>query len=260
MRPFFEAIALYHRYSAPGVENIPHQGRCILAVSHSFATYDAFLLGLAIKKATGRLPVGLGDNLLFNLPGVSTLAAVANLYRANPKNAKRLLEEECLVGVAPGGMREALRSKDQKQQVCWTKRKGFVRLAIQTQSPVVLAACPAADDLYDVYEAYLTKWAYRQYKVPLPVFSGLRNYRLLILQTALLYDGSSQPATTMILESPDQRHSVTLGHVVRLLPIHIFGDVLYCITWPEQGGVPKDMHISVQRYPQAVAPLLAGGP
>ena len=172
MRPFFEAIALYHRYSAPGVENIPHQGRCILAVSHSFATYDAFLLGLAIKKATGRLPVGLGDNLLFNLPGVSTLAAVANLYRANPKNAKRLLEEECLVGVAPGGMREALRSKDQKQQVCWTKRKGFVRLAIQTQSPVVLAACPAADDLYDVYEAYLTKWAYRQYKVPLPVFSG----------------------------------------------------------------------------------------
>lgn len=170
--PFFESIAHYHQYSVVGIEHIPKKGRCILAVSHSFATYDAFLLGMAIKHNTGRLPVGLGDNLLFNLPGVSTAAAFFNLYRANPRNGKRLLAEECLLGIAPGGMKEALRSSLQKRTVCWSRRKGFIRMAIQTQSPIILAACPAADDIYDVYEHWFTDWVYKRYKVPLPIFRG----------------------------------------------------------------------------------------
>ena len=45
----------------------------------------------------------------------------------------------------------------------------------------------------------------------------------------------------MFLESPDQRHSVTLGHIIRLLPIYVFSDVLF---WPGEAikDVTKDVY------------------
>ena len=167
------AMARYHRYHVQGLENIPLQGRCIVAANHSFATYDAFLLAFAIEKHCGRLMAGLGDNLLFNLPVLSPLASAVNLYRANHQNARRLLERECLLGVMPGGMREALRPASQKYQIRWQARKGFARLAVITQSPVILAACPPADDIYDVKVSALTKLAYKHFKLPLAWPQGI---------------------------------------------------------------------------------------
>jgi 1-acyl-sn-glycerol-3-phosphate acyltransferase len=167
------AMARYHRYRVQGLSNIPQQGRCIVAINHSFATYDAFLLAFAIKKSSGRLMSGLGDNLLFNLPLFSPLASAVNLYRANHQNGRRLLENECLLGVMPGGMREALRPASQKYQIRWQARKGFARLALITQSPVILAACPQADDIYDVKVSALTKFAYKHFKLPLAWPIGL---------------------------------------------------------------------------------------
>lgn len=167
------AMAHYHRYRVQGLENIPAHGRCIVVANHSFATYDAFLLAFAIEKHCGRLMAGLGDNLLFNLPLLSPLASSVNLYRANHHNARHLLEHECLLGVMPGGMREALRPASQKYQIRWQARKGFARLAVITQSPVILAACPQADDIYDVRVSALTKFAYKHFKLPLAWPQGL---------------------------------------------------------------------------------------
>jgi hypothetical protein len=160
-------VSRYHRHQVKGLDNIPRTGRCIVAMNHSFATYDALLLAYAIERDAGRLMTGLGDNVLFNLPLLSPLASAVNLYRANHYNAHQLLESECVLGVLPGGMREALRSRDEKYQIRWKARKGFARLAVMTQSPVILAACPAADDIYDLHVSALTKFAYQRFKVPL---------------------------------------------------------------------------------------------
>ena len=43
---------------------------------------------------------------------------------------------------------------------------GFARLAIETQTPIILAMCPKADDIYDVYSNSLTAWAYQKYRIP----------------------------------------------------------------------------------------------
>ncbi len=166
-------MARYHRYQVQGLSNIPLVGRCIVAGNHSFATYDAMLLAFAIEKGCGRLMAGLGDNLLFNLPLLSPLVSAVNLYRANHHNARLLLENECLLGVMPGGMREALRPASQKYKIRWQARKGFARLAVTTQSPVILAACPHADDIYNVKVSALTKLAYQRFKLPLVWPQGL---------------------------------------------------------------------------------------
>jgi hypothetical protein len=70
-------------------------------------------------------------------------------------------------------MRESLRPITERYQIKWAKRQGFIKLAIETGSPIILAACPAADDLYDVYPSHVTAWAYRTLKIPLFFAKGL---------------------------------------------------------------------------------------
>ena len=75
--------------------------------------------------------------------------------------------------LSPGGMRESLRPSTQRYRISWEGRLGFARLAIRAQVPVILAACPAADDIYTVYENPLTELVYQRFKWPLPIAHGL---------------------------------------------------------------------------------------
>ena len=93
--------------------------------------------------------------------------------QGNQDNARNLLNEDNIVAVAPGGMREALRPSTERYQIRWDKRRGFVKLAIETGTPIVLAACPRADDLFEIYPTPITKWAYKTFKIPVFLARGL---------------------------------------------------------------------------------------
>lgn len=169
----YELLCRYHRHRVVGMEHIPTSGRCVLAVNHSFATYDNGILVRSILRETGRLVRPLGDRSLFYVPAFGKWLGKTGTAPARPHVAEHLLEnEEALVLVAPGGMREALRPSTEKYQVRWNTRKGFVRLALKTRSPIILSACPDADDLYTVYENSLTKLVYRRARLPLVAFRG----------------------------------------------------------------------------------------
>lgn len=161
-----------HRYEIRGIEHVPKEGPALVAVNHSFATYDGFLMGMELFHQTGRLMRGLGDDLIFKVPGLGDKAADLGIVPAGPDVGRQLLDDGELVGVAPGGMREALRPTHERYRVRWGERQGFVRLAIEAQVPLVLMACPNGDDLYRVYESPLTKIGYKLLKVPVPVIRG----------------------------------------------------------------------------------------
>ncbi len=173
LRRVLHPLRTYHRHEVVGASHVPTEGPALLAVNHSLATYDAFLLGMGIHEETGRLPVGLGDDLLFRIPKVREFVTDIGLRPASPGAGLQALEEGQLLGVAPGGMREALRPWSERYVVAWEHRKGFVKLAMQAKAPIVLAACAAADDLYTVYPSRLTKVAYKHFKVPFPLARGL---------------------------------------------------------------------------------------
>ena len=168
MRP----LQALHRHHVAGLENIPPQGRVLLVVHHTFATYDSFLLGLAITEFTGRVMRGLGDNLIFQTPIARDLGRRVGLVPASPGAATRLLEAEQVVGVAPGGMWEALRGRGERYRVRWGHRRGFVRLALRTGTPIVLAACRTGDDLYTVYDNPVTRAVYERWHLPFPIVRG----------------------------------------------------------------------------------------
>ncbi len=141
-------------------------------VNHSLATYDSGLLAAAIRAKRGRNVRLLGDRYMFKIPLFRDLAAAYGFVEGSQKNAETLLRDGELVLVAPGGMREALRPSSKKYTLDISDRKGFVRLAVRTGSPVILSVCPAADDIYHVVPSPVTEWVYNRYKLAAPLAFG----------------------------------------------------------------------------------------
>ena len=171
--PFLKAIRFYHDHEAIGMGHIPQEGPALVVVNHSLATYDIALLFSAIYEETGRITRPLADNLFFKIPYLAKAVDLLGGVRGDKESAKELLRSGELVSVAPGGMKEALRSSDDKYQLVWDSRKGFVKLAIEMQVPIILAMCPRADDLYQVYSNPVTPWVYEKFRVPLFCLKGL---------------------------------------------------------------------------------------
>ncbi len=170
--PPYDFVRRYHRYEVKGLENIPRHGSALVVFTHSLATYDILLFGAAVYFERQRLIRALADRLVMKTPLLSAFARSVRATVGEPQAAARLLREGHLVGVAPGGMREALRSFRHRYRIDWRRRYGFSRLAIATQAPVILAACPAADDLYTVIDNPLTRSFYERLRVPVPLAFG----------------------------------------------------------------------------------------
>lgn len=162
----------YHQFRVHGLEHVPRSGPALLVVHHSLATYDGFMLGDAIYQGTGRLPRGLGDDRIFQIPGLRELAYAIGIVPASPEAGERLLAEGHILGVAPGGMWESLRPHTERRRSRWEGRRGFVRLALRTGVPMLLGAVPAADEIFTVYPSRLTDLVYERVHWPLPLLRG----------------------------------------------------------------------------------------
>lgn len=163
----------YHRYRAVGLDSIPREGPALVVVHHSLVTYDLLLLAASIFEHTGRAPRALADRLIFKTPLLNELARKMGVVMGEPHIGRALLDQGEVVMVAPGGMREALRPSSQRYQISWDRRFGFAKLALETGTSVIPCACPAADDVYCVYDNPLTALAYERLRIPLPVVRGL---------------------------------------------------------------------------------------
>lgn len=163
----------YHRFEILGLENVPRTGAALLVVHHSLATYDGFMLGDAIYAGTGRLPRGLGDDRIFQIPGLRELALAIGIVPASPEAGERLLAEGHILGVAPGGMWESLRPREERRRSRWEGRRGFVRLALRASVPMIFGACPAADEIFTVYPSRLTDAVYARAHWPVPLVRGI---------------------------------------------------------------------------------------
>lgn len=166
-------LARYHRFELRGVEHVPRSGPCLLVVHHTLATYDGFLIAGAIWELTGRMPRGLGDDTIFRTPGLSPFASAVGIVPASPEAGAQILREGHILGVAPGGMWESLRPAAERRRSRWEGRKGFVRLALRTGAPILLGACPRADEVFKVYPSRLTDAVYRRFHLPFPLARGL---------------------------------------------------------------------------------------
>jgi 1-acyl-sn-glycerol-3-phosphate acyltransferase len=206
--PFAEFMKLYHLYRVDGISQIPTKGRALILVNHSLATYDILLLGYMILDKIGRLPQGLADSNFYKNEFTAKWMHKLGVYEANHENAEKILQNEGLLIIAPGGTKEAIRSSKEKFQIKWDDRKGFAKLAIKTQTPIILAACPGADNVYTVKEHVITDIAYKFFKLPVAFARGIGK-SLLPKPVKLVHyihepiippkwDGSGEPDTQLV--------------------------------------------------------------
>jgi len=132
--------SLWFRGEVRGLGNIPDEGPVLLVGNHSGGnmTPDTAVFTLAFSTYFGveRRFYQLAHNLVLSMPGLSFLRKYGTVA-ASPENAERALSSGAALLVYPGGDIEVHRPSWERHRVDFAERRGFVRLALEHDVPIV---------------------------------------------------------------------------------------------------------------------------
>ncbi len=132
--------SVWFRGEVRGLGNIPDAGPVLLVGNHSGGnmTPDTILFTLAFSTFFGveRRFYQLAHNLVLAMPMLGSLRRFGTVA-ASPSNASEALESGAALLVYPGGDYEAHRPSWQRNRVDFGGRKGFIRLALERDVPIV---------------------------------------------------------------------------------------------------------------------------
>ena len=132
--------SIWYRGEVRGLGNIPDDGPVLLVGNHSGGnmTPDTTVFTLAFNAYFGveRAFYQLAHNLVLSMPGLGALRRFGTVA-ASPANARKALESGAALLVYPGGDYEVHRPSWQRNRVDFDGRKGFIRLALQQDVPIV---------------------------------------------------------------------------------------------------------------------------
>jgi 1-acyl-sn-glycerol-3-phosphate acyltransferase len=132
--------SLWFRGEVRGLGNIPESGPVLLVGNHSGGnmTPDTIVFTLAFSTYFGaeRPFYQLAHNLVLTMPGLSSLRKLGTVA-ASPSNANKALRSGAALLVYPGGDYEVHRPSWDRNRIDFDRRKGFLRLALEENVPVV---------------------------------------------------------------------------------------------------------------------------
>jgi 1-acyl-sn-glycerol-3-phosphate acyltransferase len=171
LEPLERTLKAYFRYEVKGLEHVPQRGRAIIVSNHGVLPIDGWFLYYEIRRAHGRWPRGLTDWRIFRLPYLRQLFLDLGTVVGSHENAERLLRDEQLVFIMPGGSKEAWKSSRYRYRLLWQGRFGFVKLALRTGAPIIPSANVGTDDTYRVFfDGYTTAYKlFRSKRVLFPI-------------------------------------------------------------------------------------------
>ena len=146
VKPYFSLLEKYFRYETQGLSHIPKR-KALVVMNHGIIPFHGFLLAKKLMDR-GLLPRGLGAEFLFRIPGLREFFLKGGAVNASPENARRLLREGQVVMLAPGGIYEALIARKGLRRIPWERRMGFVKLAVETGTPIVPTYCRGINSVY----------------------------------------------------------------------------------------------------------------
>lgn len=141
----------YFRVEAHGLEHVP-AGRVLVVGNHSGQVpIDASMVGAAmfLDGTPPRIPRAMIERWVPSLPFVSTLFARVGQVLGTPENCRRLLADGEAVLVFPEGVRGINKTLSQRYQL-QEFGQGFMRLALETNTPIVPVAVVGAEEQYPV--------------------------------------------------------------------------------------------------------------
>ena len=139
----------YFRTEVHGIEQAP-AGRVLFVANHSGQIpIDAMIIAasLMLDADPPRFARSMVEKWSASLPFMSVLFPRLGQVVGSPENARRLLENDEALVVFPEGVRGISKTFDQRYQLV-EFGLGFMRLALETRSPVVPVAVIGAEEQY----------------------------------------------------------------------------------------------------------------
>ena len=143
---FFSMLAWmyrkYFRVQVSGVEHVPPRGRVMLVGNHSggVAIDGAMILtSMLLEMTPPRLALGMAEKFLGTWPVASSWLSRVGQLTGLPEHAARMLEDDRVLMVFPEGARGTAKLYRQRYTLV-RFGTGFMRLALQTKSPIVPVA------------------------------------------------------------------------------------------------------------------------
>jgi 1-acyl-sn-glycerol-3-phosphate acyltransferase len=139
----------YFRTDVHGIENVP-EGRVLLVANHSGQVpIDGALIGAAMfmDAEPPRIIRAMVEKWAVSLPFVSLLFTRVGQVVGVPENAQRLLTQGEALLVFPEGARGISKTFDRRYKLT-EFGLGFMRLAIETNTPIVPVAVVGAEEQY----------------------------------------------------------------------------------------------------------------
>jgi 1-acyl-sn-glycerol-3-phosphate acyltransferase len=147
LAPFFWLYRKYHRVETYGIEKLP-KGRVLLISNHSGQLpMDGAMIGvsLLLEADPPRAIRSMVEKWVPSLPYVSTFMARVGQIVGTPENCRRLLEADEAILVFPEGVRGLGKLWPQRYQL-QEFGLGFMRLALETDTPIVPVAVVGAEE------------------------------------------------------------------------------------------------------------------
>jgi 1-acyl-sn-glycerol-3-phosphate acyltransferase len=109
---------------------------------------DLLVLVALFHERLGRVLRSLGDRVVFATPIFRDLARTMGVIEGEPEATVRLLQDDELVLVYPGGAKEALSTPEDVYRLQWESSRGFIRTALRAQKPIIPVAGIGNEELY----------------------------------------------------------------------------------------------------------------
>ncbi|XP_033011119.1 transmembrane protein 68-like [Lacerta agilis] len=170
---------IWYDYEVIGMEHLP-KGPGVIIYYHAVISIDYSLLVAKLFKETQRRCLSVIDRAFCRVPGWKTYFDVLGLKDFSKAESVEILKKGHLLGISPGGGREANFSKD--YNIMWGNRTGFARIALEAKVPIIPIFTQNSCETYrSIGNTRLTRWIYEKTRLlHLPVYGGfpvkLRTY------------------------------------------------------------------------------------
>ncbi len=162
-------LKLYFRLEVENAHLVPKKGSVVIVPNHSgFSGLDAVMLNHVLVNDVKRVPRVLTHKLWFTTDFSEKVAKKMGFFEANYENGLQFLKRKNAVVIFPEG--EAGNFKPSRKMYSLQEfKRGFIRMAIETQSPIVPTLIIGAEETNFTLKQLTMKTIFKGLKIPLPL-------------------------------------------------------------------------------------------
>ncbi|KAG7254075.1 hypothetical protein CRUP_009367 [Coryphaenoides rupestris] len=165
--------AIWHGYEIHGMEKIPDEGAALIVYYHGAIPIDYYYFLASVILQKGRTCHSVADHIVFKVPGFKPLLEVFSVMHGPQEECVRALRSGHLLGISPGGVREALFS-DETYPLIWGTRRGFAQVAIDARVPIIpMFTQNLREGFRSLGTLKFFRWLYERFRLPVaPIYGG----------------------------------------------------------------------------------------